>query len=103
MKVEFDDPNLDRLEAEKAFNAGFPPPVVKGFRKILGCVRAAANRNDLQSMRGLEFKRISGSPNLYSMTISGQHTLVVELRAVNAVEKIGVSRIECDEEENDSE
>ncbi|TIR44761.1 MAG: plasmid maintenance system killer protein, partial [Mesorhizobium sp.] len=47
MEIEFADDDLDKLEVDPRFNAGFGPEVVRGFRKALWALRAAVDQRDL--------------------------------------------------------
>ena len=61
MEVEFDDPDLDRLEVDPQFTAGFAAPIVRGYRKAMQAIRAANDERDLHASRGFRFKKLKGS------------------------------------------
>lgn len=81
MEVEFDDDDLDRLETDPAFDAGYPPGIVKSYRKTVQWVRAAATENDLYALRGLRFERLKGKrKHEYSMRLNKQYRLIAQIR-----------------------
>lgn len=94
MEIEFDDPDLDRLEIDASFTAGFAPAVVKGFRKAIGFIRQAADERDLLAMRGLNFKKLERDrEGQHSMKINDQWRLIVEIRGEAPKKRIGVIEI----------
>ena len=94
MEIEFDDPDLDRLEVDPRFAAGFPPAVVKGFRKAIGFIRQAVDERDLYAMRGLNFKPLERDrAGQHSMKLNDQWRLIVELRGQAPKKRIGVIEI----------
>jgi toxin HigB-1 len=60
MELEFVDADLDRLEVDPKFTAGFAPAIVRGFRKALQAIRAAHDERDLFKSRGLGFEKLKG-------------------------------------------
>ena len=94
MDVEFDDPDLDRLEIDSKFTGGHPPAIVKGFRKVMGAIRAAVDERDFRNLRGLRFKR-RGPPNQHqhSFRINDQFRLIVEMRGSDLNKRVGVIEI----------
>jgi len=94
MEIEFDDPDLDRLEVEKEFTAGFAPAVVKGYRKAIGFIRQAVDERDLYAMRGLNFKKLEKDRiGQYTMKLNDQWRLILEIRGEAPSKKIGVIEI----------
>lgn len=83
MDVEFADDELDRLETDFRFDAGLPPGAVRGYRKVMGWIRAAQDERDLRQMRSLHFERLRGSrSHQYSMRVNDQYRLIVEIERV---------------------
>ena len=81
MDVEFDDPDLDRLEVDPQFTAGFAPAVVKGYRKAIGFIRAASDERDLGAMRSFNFEKLKGKrTGQYSVRLNDQWRLILEIR-----------------------
>jgi len=94
MEIEFDDPDLDRLETEPGFTAGHAPGVVKGYRKAIGVIRAAADERDLFALRGLNFKPLDRDRiGQHSMKLNDQWRLILEIRGQAPRKRIGVIEI----------
>jgi proteic killer suppression protein len=80
MDVQFDDPDLDRLETDRAFTAGHDDSTVKGFRKAMQVIRAAVDERDIFAMRGLRFEKLKGDrSHQYSLRVTIKWRLIVEL------------------------
>lgn len=95
MDAEFDDGELDRLEGEKGFARGYGPDVVRGFRKVMQAIRAAADERDLYALRGLRFEKLKGKRSQqYSLRINDQWRVIVEIRGSPPKKRIGVVAIE---------
>ncbi len=94
MDIEFDDPDLDRLEVDRTFTAGWAPAVVKGYRKAIGAIRAAADERDLYALRGLNFHPLkddrTGQP---AMKLNDQWRLILEIRGEAPKKWMGVVEI----------
>jgi proteic killer suppression protein len=94
MDVEFDDPDLDRLETDPKFTADWPPPIVRGYRKIMRVIRDSLDERDLYALRGLRFKkRKPPHDHQHSIRINDQMRLIVELRGDGPKKKNGVIEI----------
>lgn len=95
MEAEFDSNDLDRLETDAAFTAGFGPEIVRGFRKAMGAVRAAHDERDLYASRGLRFEQLKGKrSHQHSLRINKQWRLIVELRGTGIQKRVGIVGIE---------
>jgi proteic killer suppression protein len=91
MEVEFDAKQLDRLETDREFTAGWPPAVVRGYRKALQAIRAAIDERDLYALRGLRFEKLKGKlQGKHSLRINDQWRLMVEIRGEAPRKRIGV-------------
>jgi proteic killer suppression protein len=92
--VEFDDPDLDRLEVDAAFDAAFAPAIVRGYRKAMQVIRAAADERDLYRLKGLRFEKLKGKrKHQHSLRINDQWRLIVELRGEGGDKRVGVVEI----------
>lgn len=81
MEVEFEDDDLDRLELDQRFDAGFPRGVVKAFRKRMQLIRAAPDERDFYGLRGLRFKQLKGKrKGEFSMRLNDQYRLTMRFR-----------------------
>ena len=78
MDVEFEDADLDRLEVDAGFTAGFPAPVVRGFRKAMQAIRAAHDERDLHASRGFRFKKLKGQ-KVRTMRLNKQWRLFLDI------------------------
>lgn len=91
MEIEFDDPDLDRLEVDRDFTAGWPPAVVKGYRKAIGAIRAATDERDLRALRGLNFHPLKDDrEGQHAMRLNDQWRLIVEIRGEAPKKRIGI-------------
>jgi toxin HigB-1 len=95
MEVEFADDDLDRLETELLFTAGFGKDVVRGFRKAMQVIRAAPDERDLYRLKGLHFEKLEGSrSHQRSIRINKQWRLILEIVGTAPNKKIRVVCIE---------
>jgi proteic killer suppression protein len=95
MRVEFDDPDLDRLETDPDFTAGRGTEVVRGFRKVMQSIRAAPDERTLYALRGLRFEKLKGRrKHQHSLRINDQWRLIVELRGSGTERRIAIVDIE---------
>lgn len=79
MEVEFDDPDLDRLETDPQFTAGLVPGAVKGFRKAIQHIRAADDERDLYSSKGFRFEKLKARGVERSIRLNKQYRLILEI------------------------
>jgi len=80
LQIEFRNEDLDRLETDSRFTAGFGPDVVKAFRRRIQAVRAANDERDLSAVRGNNFERLKGNRSQYSMRLNDQWRLILEIK-----------------------
>src|ERR1700741_3496007 len=81
MQIEFRNRNLDRLETEMRYTAGFGSDVVKAFRRRIQAIRAATDERDLLAVRGNNFERLKGDrSHEYSMRLNDQWRLILEIK-----------------------
>ena len=80
MKVVFRDSDLDRLEVEADFDAGFQPGVVRAFRRRMQQIRAAPDERDFYKQKSLRFEKLRGNrAHQRSMRLNDQWRLILEL------------------------
>jgi proteic killer suppression protein len=80
MQVEFEDPDLQRLEAEVAFTAGLAQPLVTMFRRRMQLIRAAVDIRAFYALKSLHFEKLKGDrEGQYSMRLNEQWRLIVRL------------------------
>jgi len=95
MEVEYDDPELERLEQDPEFTAGQSMPVVKGFRRVIAQIRAALDERDLYALKSRRFEKLKGDrQHQRSLRINDQWRLIVEVRGEAPNKKIGIVGIE---------
>jgi len=79
MELEFADPDLDRLETDASFHAGFADEVVRGYRKALWAMRAATDLRDLYR-GGLRCEKLQGDRlGQHSVRLNKQWRLVFRI------------------------
>lgn len=81
MRVKFDDSELKRLYEDSTFHAQrYGPELVKAYRKKVGLIVAAANEQDLRSLRSLHFEKLAGSrTGQHSIRLNDQWRLIFRL------------------------
>lgn len=61
MRVEFEDPDLQRLYTDQKFRIPhFGPDLTKAFRKRMAVLVAAQDERDLYALKSLHFEKLSG-------------------------------------------
>jgi proteic killer suppression protein len=81
MDVAFEDNDLDRLERDATFDAGYSSAIVKALRKRLQFMRGAIDERDFFSMRSLNFEKLRGDrSHQYSMRLNDQWRLILSFR-----------------------
>jgi proteic killer suppression protein len=79
MDVEFADADLDRLDQDETYTAGFPPEVVKGFAKAVQSIQAAKDERDLYR-GGLRMEKLKGDhAGHHSVRLNKQWRLIIRL------------------------
>jgi proteic killer suppression protein len=95
MEVDFDEPDLQRLETDSRFDAGFQAAIVRGYRKAMFAIRQAVDERDLYVHRGLRFERLKGQrDHQCSMRVNNQWRLILEIDERTQPHKIKVIGIE---------
>jgi proteic killer suppression protein len=96
MEVRFDDDDdLDRLETDPDFTGGRAPAVVRGFRKVMQFIRAAADERDFYAMKSLRFEKLQGArDHQRSMRLNDQWRLIVEFEGKGENKVVVVKGIE---------
>lgn len=95
MDVAFEDDDLDRLEIDPRFDAGYPSAIVKAFRKRMQFIRDAIDERDFFAMRSLNFEKLKGDrSHQYSMRLNDQWRLVLSLRGEAPKKTVVVISIE---------
>ena len=94
MRVEFGDPNLERLEADGSFDCGMSGALVSSYRKRMQIIRAAFDERDLRALKSLRFEKLKGDrAGQHSLRLRDQWRLVVELKGKGDEKRIRVVEI----------
>ncbi len=94
MEVEFDDEDLDRLETDPNFTAGFAQEIVRAYRKKLQQIRAARDERDFMALRSLHFEKLRGNrKGQHSIRLNLQWRLILEIRGDHPCKVVGIIEI----------
>ncbi|MBX9850076.1 MAG: type II toxin-antitoxin system RelE/ParE family toxin [Rhodocyclaceae bacterium] len=94
MDVEFDNEDLDRLETDPQYSAGFPQEIVRAFRKRMQQIRAAHDERDFYAAKALRFERLKGDrEGQCSVRLNLQWRLILEIRGEHPCKVIGIVEI----------
>lgn len=89
------DDNLDRLETDAGFNAGFDVAIVRRFRKTIQVIRAAPDERTFFQMKSLHYEKLKGKrSHQWSMRLNRQLRLIVELEQQESGKLVVVVSIE---------
>ena len=95
MEVRFVNPDLERLEADAGFDGGYPPEAVRGFRKVMQVIRAAADEGDLYAMKSLRFEKLKGNrQDERSLRLNKQWRLIVKIITATPKNVVAIHGIE---------
>lgn len=94
MEVEFEDDDLDRLETDPQFTAGFAQEVVRGCRKRMQQIRAARDERDFMQLKSLHFEKLKGDrQGQHSVRLNLQWRLILEIRGDHPCKVVGIVEI----------
>ena len=95
MEIDFKNEDLDRLETDHDFTAGFPQPIVRAFRKRLQAIRASLDERDLYAVKGNRFEKLKGDrSHQHSLRLNDQMRLIVEIIPAKPKNRILIDSIE---------
>jgi toxin HigB-1 len=79
MNASFKDSDLDKLETDADFDAGYSEAIVKAFRKRMQQIRSAPDERDFYAQKSLHFEKLKGNrSHQYSMRLNDQWRLILE-------------------------
>jgi proteic killer suppression protein len=79
MEVRHADNGLQAMEEDPTANGGFPPGIVKVFRKRMQHIRSAVDERDFYAMKSLHYEKLKGDrSHQHSMRLNDQFRLVIE-------------------------
>ena len=94
MEIVFRNKDLDRLETDRDFTAGFAPGIVKAFRKRIWAIRNATDERDFYVFKSWHYEKLQGDrSHQRSIKLNKQWRLIfeiVEMQPSNVIEIIGI-------------
>jgi toxin HigB-1 len=81
MDIEFQNEDLDRLETDADFSAGYDRAIVKAYRKRMQAMRSARDERDLYAVKGNHFEKLKGGrSHQHSLRLNEKWRLIVEIK-----------------------
>lgn len=94
MEVSFEDPTLERLEADPRFTAGLDAALVKAFRKRMQFIRSALDERALYAMKSLHYEKLKGDrTGQRSIRLNDQWRLILRAAEDDAGKRIVILSI----------
>jgi proteic killer suppression protein len=94
MEVEFDDNELDRLETDRQFTAGYSQEIVRAYRRRMQQIRAFRDERDFYALKSLHFEKLKGDrEGQSSIRLNSQWRLILEIRGDHPCKLIGIVEI----------
>ena len=79
--MRFQDASLDRLETDTSATGGYPPGVVRAFRKRMQFIRAAPDERVFYEWKSLHFEKLKGDrSHQHSVRLNDQWRLIIEFQ-----------------------
>ena len=95
MEFEFRDADLEEAYYNPRASLGHGSPVDKGFRKVIGKIRAANDERDLRALKGLHYHKLEGNrSHQRALNITDKWRLVVERVVEGGVTRLLVISVE---------
>ena len=80
MDVAFVNDDLERLESDPSFNAGFDRGIVRSYRKLMQIIRAAPDEREFYALKSLHYEKLKGKrSHQRSMRLNIQWRLILEV------------------------
>lgn len=80
MEVNFNKKDLERLETDMRFTAGYSQEVVREYRRRVQQIRAFLNERDFYCLKALQIEKFEGNRlGLYSVKLNLQWRLLFQL------------------------
>jgi len=94
MEVRFDDADLDRLETDPQFTAGYSREVVRAYRKRMQQIRAFLDERDFYAAKALHFEKLKGNRDgQYSVRLNLQWRLILEIQGAHPCKVVEIVEI----------
>jgi len=94
MEIIFRNKDLDRLEVDSEFTAGFPREVVRAFRKRIQAIRSAADERDFYVFKSWHYEKLGGGrAHQRSLKLNNQWRLIIEIipmKPSNVIEIVSI-------------
>jgi len=88
MRVCFRSNDMDRLETDAGFDAGYGSAVVSAYRKRMQQIRAALDERAFYAVKSLRFKQLQGKrSHQRAMRLNDQWRLILEFQETEGQEK----------------
>lgn len=95
MDCRYDDDNLEQLYTDARFTAGFPPAIVKMYRKRVQMIRAAQDERDLRQLKSAHFEKLKGKrKHQHSLRLNERYRLIIEIEGKAPNKTIVIVEIE---------
>lgn len=95
MEIEFSTEELDRLEIEPGFDAGYSAAIVTAYRKRIQMIRAANDERVFRELKSLHFEKLKGDrAGQYSMRLNNQWRLIITFKEKSPSKIVVVISIE---------
>lgn len=94
MEPEFDDDDLDRLETDSQFTAGYPQEIVRMYRRRMQQIRSALDERDFYKLKSLHFEKLKGTrEGQHSIRLNAQWRLIVQFRGNHPCKIVAIIEI----------
>lgn len=95
MDCSFENGDLEKLETDPAFTAGYSDAVVKAFRKRMQQIRAAEDERTFYALRSLRFEKLKGKrSHQHSVRLNDQYRLILEIEPAGKGNRLRIINIE---------
>jgi proteic killer suppression protein len=94
MEVRFEDPLLERLEADPAHVGGFDGALVRAYRMRVQVIRAAPDDRAFHALKFLRYEKLQGdSPSQRTMRLDDRWRLMLRLEDNDARKQVVIVSI----------
>jgi proteic killer suppression protein len=95
MDVRHSRPELDQLERDQLFTAGYSVPIVKAYRKRMQLLLAATDERDIRRLKSLHFEKLKKPrDHQHSIRLNDQWRLTMEFGGSGAASWVTIVAIE---------
>jgi proteic killer suppression protein len=92
MEVRFIKKDLERLEIDERYDAGYSQEIVDLFRKRMQLIRSAPDERDFYALKSLHYEKLKGCrKHQRSMRLNRQFRLVLEIKEEKRKQVVVVS------------